>query len=96
VITLIPFLVALTLVGVVLAPFVGPFAVAVLLVALVLWGLWKVIASLLDWRDENVFRLAEPAELLGRGGPDDPDFVLVHRRPQGAQLITSGKENRHG
>jgi hypothetical protein len=37
---------------------------------------------------ENVFRLAQTSELLGRGGPDDPDSMLVprHRRasPDGA------------
>jgi hypothetical protein len=85
VITLVPFLLALALFAVVLAPFVGPFALAVLLVALALWGLWRVAASLLDMRGENVFRLAETSELLGRGGPDDPDFILVHRRPHGAE-----------
>ena len=84
-ITLVPFLLALALIAVVVAPFVGPFALALLLVAFVFWGLWKVTANVLDWRGENVFRLVEPAELLGRGGPDDPDFILVHRRPNGTE-----------
>jgi hypothetical protein len=85
VITLVPFLVVLAIVVIGLAPFVGPFLLAVLLVALGVWGLWKVAANLLALRGENVFRLAETTELLGRGGPDDPDFILVHRRPQGAE-----------
>jgi hypothetical protein len=85
VITLIPFLAALTLVAVGVAPFVGPFALVIVLVALGLWGLWKAVVDFLDLRDENVLRLAETTELLGRGGPDDPDFVLVRRRPQGAK-----------
>jgi hypothetical protein len=80
VITLIPFLAALTLVAVGVAPFVGPFALAVLLLAFGLWGLWKAVANVLDVLGENLFRLAEASELLGRGGPDDPDFMLVRRR----------------
>ena len=79
-ITLIPFLAVLTLVAVGAAPFVGPFALAVLLVALGLWGLWKAVANVLDVLGENLFRLEEASELLGRGGPDDPDFMLVRRR----------------
>jgi hypothetical protein len=84
VITLVPFLAALALVAVGLAPFVGPFALAVFVVALGLFGLWKFAANLLALRGENVFRLAQTSELLGRGGPDDPDFILVHR-PRGAE-----------
>ena len=91
-ITLVPFLLALTLLAVVSAPFVGPFALVVLLVALIVWGLWKVTASLLDWRSENAFRLAEPAELLGRGGPDDPDFILVHRRSRDTEKEAPTRE----
>jgi hypothetical protein len=80
VITLIPFLAALTLVAVGVAPFVGPFALAVLLLALGLWGLWKAVANVLDVLGENLFRLEEASELLGPGGPEDPDFMLVRRR----------------
>jgi hypothetical protein len=83
VITLIPFLAALALVAVGLAPFVGPFAFAVFVVALGLFGLWKLGANLLALRGENVFRLAKTSDLFGRGGPDDPDFVLVRRRARG-------------
>jgi hypothetical protein len=82
VITLVPFFAALALLAVGLAPFVGPFALIVLLIALGLWGAWKAAANLLAVRGENVFRFAETSELLGRGGQDDPDFVLVRRRPQ--------------
>ena len=84
-ITLVPFLAALTLVAIGVTPFVGPFALAAFLVALGLWFLWKAAANLLGLRSENVFRLAETSELLGRGGPDDPDFVLVPRRPHDAK-----------
>jgi len=80
VITLVPFLLALTLITVGVAPFVGPFALVAFLVALGLWVLWKVVADVLNLRGENIFRLAEASELLGRGGPDDPDFMLVRRR----------------
>jgi hypothetical protein len=85
IVTVLPFLAALALVAVGLAPFVGPFALAVLLVALGLWGLWKLAADLLALRGENVFRLAKTSELFGRGGPDDPDFVLVPRHPRSAE-----------
>jgi hypothetical protein len=85
VVTLVPFLVLLALVAVGLAPFVGPFALVVLLLALGVWVFWKVAADLLALRGENVFRHAETSELLGRGGPDDPDFILVHRRPHGTE-----------
>lgn len=78
--TLIPFLAALALVALGVAPFVGPFALAAFLAALVLWLFWKAAANLLGVSGENVFRLAQTSELLGRGGPDDPDFVLVPRR----------------
>jgi hypothetical protein len=84
VVTLFPFLVLLAILAVGLAPFVGPFALVVLLVALGVWVVWKVAADLLALRGENVFRQAETAELLGRGGPVDPEFILV-RRPHGAE-----------
>jgi hypothetical protein len=83
--TLIPFLAALTLIAVGAAPFVGPFALAVLLVAFSLWVLWKATTNVLDLRGENIFQIANTSDLLGRGGPDDPDFILVRRRPNGAQ-----------
>jgi hypothetical protein len=85
VVTLVPFLAALALVAIGVVPFVGPFALAILLVALGLWGLWKAAANVLAVRGENVFRLAKTSELFGRGGPDDPDFILVHRRPHDAE-----------
>jgi hypothetical protein len=85
VVTLVPFLVLLTFLAVGLAPFVGPFALVVLLAALAVWAVWKVAADLLALQGENVFRQAETAELLGRGGPDDPEFILVHRRPNAAE-----------
>ncbi len=84
-VTLVPFLTALALLLVVgLVPFVGAFLLLVSLVALLLWGLWKAGANLLDLTGENVFRLAETSELFGRGGPDDPDWMLVprQRRPR--------------
>jgi hypothetical protein len=83
--TLLPFLAALALVALGVAPFVGPFALAVFLAALALWLLWKVAAMLLGLWSDNVFRLAQTADLLGRGGPDDPDFVLVPRRLHGPE-----------
>jgi hypothetical protein len=85
VVTLVPFLIALALLAVGLAPFVGAFTLGLLLVALGLWGLWKATANLLGVKGENVFRLAETCELLGRGGPDDPDFMLVPRRRHRAE-----------
>jgi hypothetical protein len=84
-VTLVPFLFALALLAVGLAPFVGPFALLVLLLALGVWVVWKVVADVLVLRGENVFRQAETAELLGRGGPDDPEFILVRRRPNAAE-----------
>ena len=84
--TLVPFMIALVVlfaVGVV--PFVGAFALLVSLVAFLMWGLWKAVANVLDLAGENVFRLADTSEnLLGRGGPDDPDWMLVprQRRPR--------------
>jgi hypothetical protein len=81
VVTLVPFLIALAvLVAVGLAAFVGAFALVVALGALLLWGLWKAVANVLDVTGENVFRLAETSELFGRGGPDDPDLMLVPRQ----------------
>jgi hypothetical protein len=80
-VTLVPFLIALVVLLVVGAtPFVGAFALLVSLGGLLLWGLWKVVANFLDLTGENVFRLSETSELLGRGGPDDPDFMLVSRQ----------------
>jgi hypothetical protein len=74
-------LIALALLLVVgVAPFVGAFLLLVSLVALLLWGLWKAGANLLALTGENVFRLAETSELFGRGGPDDPDWMLVPRQ----------------
>jgi hypothetical protein len=96
VITLVPFLAVLALVAVGVAPFVGPFALLVFLVALGLWGLWKTVADLLALRGENVFRLVETSELLGRGGPDDPDFVLVPRRRHGAEQNAPGDDDAGG
>ena len=84
-VTLVPFLIALAvLLAVSLVPFVGAFLLLVSLVALLLWGLWKAGATLLALTGENVFRLAATSELFGRGGPDDPDWMLVPRprRPQ--------------
>ena len=85
-VTLVPFMIALAvLLAVSLVPFVGAFALLVSLLALVLWGLWKAGANVLDLTGENVFRLAKTSEdLLGRGGPDDPDWMLVprQRRPR--------------
>jgi hypothetical protein len=85
VITLVPFLAALALVAVGMAPFVGPFALLVFLVGLVLWLVWKVAANFLALRGENVFQQVPTSELLGRGGPDDPDFILVRRRAHSAE-----------
>jgi hypothetical protein len=86
VVTLVPFVIALAvLLAVSLAPFVGAFLLLVSLVALVLWGLWKAGANLLALTGENVFRLAKTSEdLFGRGGSDDPDWMLVprQRRPR--------------
>jgi hypothetical protein len=80
-VTLVPFLIALAVLLVVGAtPFVGAFALFVSLAALLLWGLWKAGANLLALRSENVFRLAETSKLFGRGGADDPDFMLVPRQ----------------
>jgi Thioredoxin like C-terminal domain len=80
-VTLVVFLIALAVVLVLgVAPFVGAFALLVSLGALLLWGLWKAVANFLDLKGENVFRLAQTSELLGRGGPDDPDFMLVPRQ----------------
>jgi hypothetical protein len=79
-VTLLPFLIALAVLLVVAAaPFVGAFALLVSLAALLLWGLWKVGANLLNLTGENVFGLVETSQLFGRGGPDDPDFMLVPR-----------------
>ena len=79
--TLVPFVIVLAvLLGVSLAPFVGPFALLVSLVALLLWGLWKAGANVLDLTGENVFRVAKTSDgLFGRGGPDDPEWMLVPR-----------------
>jgi Thioredoxin like C-terminal domain len=85
-VTLVPFLLALAVLLVVGAtPFVGPFLLLVSLGAFLLWGLFKASAILLGVTDENVFRVAGRSELLGRGGADDPDFILVprQRRPAG-------------
>jgi hypothetical protein len=80
-VTLIVFLIVLAVLLVLsVAPFVGAFALLVSLGALLLWGLWKAVANFLDLTGENVFRLAQTSELLGRGGPDDPDFMLVPRQ----------------
>jgi thioredoxin family protein len=79
-VTLVPFLIALAVLLVVGAtPFVGAFALFVSLAALLLWGLWKVGVNLLNLTGENVFGLARTSELFGRGGPDDPAFMLVPR-----------------
>jgi hypothetical protein len=80
-VTLVPFLIALAVLLVVgAAPFVGAFALLVSLAALLLWGLWKTGANFLDLTGESVFRRTETSQLLGRGGPDDPDFMLVSRQ----------------
>ena len=85
-VTLVPFMIALAvLLAVSLVPFVGAFALLVSLLALLLWGLWKAGANVLDLTGENVFRLPKTSEdLLGRDGPDDPDWMLVprQRRPR--------------
>jgi hypothetical protein len=47
-------------------------------------------------RGENVFRLAETSELFGRGGPDDPDFILVPRRRHEAEQSASGQDDEVG
>jgi hypothetical protein len=80
-VTLVVFLIALAVLLVLgLAPFVGAFVLLVSLGVLLLWVLWKLVANFLDLTGENVFRLAQTSELLGRGGPDDPDFMLVPRQ----------------
>jgi Thioredoxin like C-terminal domain len=80
-VTLVVFLIVLSVLLVLsVAPFVGAFALLVSLGALLLWGLWKAVANFLDLTGENVFRLAQTSELLGRGGPDDPEFMLVPRQ----------------
>jgi hypothetical protein len=80
-VTLLPFLIALAVLLVVgTAPFVGPFALFVSLAALLLWGLRKAGANLLNLTGENVLRLAQTSELFGRGGADDPDSMLVRRQ----------------
>jgi hypothetical protein len=80
-VTLVPFLIALAILVVMgVAPFVGAFALLVSLGALLLWGLWKAGANLLNLTGENVFRRAETSELFGRGGADDPEFMLVSRQ----------------
>jgi Thioredoxin like C-terminal domain len=80
-VTLVVFLIVLAVLLVLsVAPFVGAFALLVSLGALLLWGLWKAVANFLDLTGENVFRLAQTSELLGRGGLDDPDFMLVARQ----------------
>jgi hypothetical protein len=81
VVTLVPLLIALALLLVVgVAPFVGALLLLVSLVALLTWGVWKAAANLLALTGENVFRLARTPELFGRGGPDDPDWMLVPRQ----------------
>jgi hypothetical protein len=80
-VTLVPFLIALAVLLVVgAAPFVGAFALLASIAALLLWGLWRAGASLLALKGENVLRFVQTSELLGRGGADDPDFMLVPRR----------------
>ena len=79
--TLVPVLIAVTLlIG--LAPFVGAFAFLVSLVALLLWVLWRIGANVVHLTGGSVFRRAEMSELFGRGGPDDPDLMLVPRPRQ--------------
>ena len=80
-VTLVPFVIVLAvLLALSLVPFVGAFALLVSLVTLLLWGVWKTAANVLDVTGENVFRVAETSDhLLGRGGPDDPDWMLVPR-----------------
>ncbi len=82
--TLVPFVIVLAvLLGVSFVPFVGAFALLVSLVVLLVWGSWKAAANVLDLKDENVFRVANASEeLFGRGGPDDPDWMLVPRTPR--------------
>jgi len=81
VVTLVPLLIALALLLVVsVAPFVGAFLLLVSLVALLTWGVWKAAANLLGLTGESVFRLAQTPELFGRGGPDDPGWMLVPRQ----------------
>jgi Thioredoxin like C-terminal domain len=85
-VTLVPFLIALAVLLVVgAAPFVGAFALLVSLGVLLLWGLWKAGENVVALRGENVLRLAETPELFGRGGADDPDFMLVSRQRQLAE-----------
>jgi hypothetical protein len=85
-VTLVVFLIVLAVLLVVsVAPFVGAFALLVSLGALLIWGLWKAVANFLDLTGENVFRLAQTSELLGRGGPDDPDFMLLPRQRRRAE-----------
>ena len=79
--TLVRFMIVLAvLLAVSPVPFVGAFALVVSLVTLLVWGLWKAGANVLALKGENVFRVAKTSELLGRGGPDDPDWMLVPRR----------------
>jgi hypothetical protein len=97
VVTLVPFLIAVALLVVAgLVPYVGAFLLLVSLVAFLLWGLWKAGANFLDLTGQNVFRLAKTSDgLFGRGGPDDPDWMLVprQRRPH-IQADTTPAEGR--
>ena len=52
-VTLVPFLVLLALLAVGLAPFVGPFALVVLLMTLGVWVFWKVTPDLLALRSRT-------------------------------------------
>jgi hypothetical protein len=95
VVTLVPFLIAVALLLVAgLVPYVGAPLLLVSVVAFLLWGLWKLGANVLDLTGQNAFRLTRRSEpLFGRGGPDDPDWVLVPRkRPQRVQAETTAAE----
>jgi hypothetical protein len=92
-VTLVPFLIALAVLLVVgAAPFVGAFALLVSLCMFLLWGLWKVGANVLALSGENVFRPAPTSELFGRGGPDDPDFMLVPRQERLAEPVRASPD----
>ena len=83
--TLVPVLIATTLVAA-LAPFVGAFVFLLSLVLLLFWVLWNLGANLIHLTGGSVLRRAERSELFGRGGPDDPDLMLVPRPRQSSEI----------
>jgi uncharacterized membrane protein YqjE len=53
----------------------GPALVVLLLIALVIGGGWFVAMTLSGRRPTSAVRRTKSRELLGPGGPDDPDRV---------------------